>query len=719
MTSLAPNEGFWIRATAPTTVTLRDTRTITEVLTQTLGRTVSSSELAMLQTPISTLIGIPLYNISFKSITGLHTVGALKFDGNTTYGGTALSPDNISAIGLSTIGSYLPYTPGYLPVRINEANPTILPSQTILELASVTDLTNQSRPLASFIIGESPEGNITFGAGDKLYLINVIDTQSGIKTEVPFLNESAAQCVATHLRSLTNFKDAGAENITTIDAEKPAWLAYRIEAGKTYKLSWQDSKDNNGTVQSGDIMVSVWNGNKTANLIGSTSIDLSNPYLLRNMDSGHLTPRYFRTNYDGLVQVEIQANTPGTFALKVEEVNATTGLPIPPSTGQSMAGLYASSSSLSLQWGQSAVIYISNLDESGQRKPFSILDYNSSLISVNSNGSDHIYVYSNAWATGATSITISGNGNTLTIPVSVTMPESNITLSSIPTTLNIGQELTLPYTLGNPSDWVTSIITSNPSIVDANLTNNSIKVHGNNVGEANITITTAYGASASFKINVVSPIAASEISFPGFMSQMYVGSTQTLYPVFSGGGSMITDVNTSDASIVTASINSTTGVLEIYARAPGTATVEVRGDNGSFAHLVVTVTSENHYTTWNSQNAILASAPTMDPIILAGKQFLLDSASTITFDSGGIAYLPAPLNTYIDRLTITGGYLTANLVYPDGLDWRYKILDTNTTTGAYVMALAANDNNVTAYVNASTGPGTLFGLIDTAQYSAS
>ncbi len=338
-------------------------------------------------------------------------------------------------------------------------------------------------------------------------------------------------------------------------------------------------------------------------------------------------------------QITITANTYGSTTVNICIVGSTTNCSNISVTVQNSSAqqLYFSQNNFSIVSGQTA-----NVTVTGGSGSYTISNNsNSTSVQANINGST-VTLTANG-TNGASSITVCtvdmNNCGIINVS-STTVNSSSITFSQTNPVVSLSQSTTVTIYGGVSGSNFYVSSNSNPSIVQANITNNILTlVAGSATGSSTINICVYSGNCASLTANV------SNISGNGAMSL-----SQSSISILAGQSSNITILGGSSPYSVSASssnifnTNVTGNILTVYAVNPGTATANVCSSVGCTT-LSVTISSTNSSINPPSfsQNNILLSV---------GQQ------STVNISGTGNYYLSNNNSPNIASVTINGNTAT-------------------------------------------------------------
>ncbi len=387
-----------------------------------------------------------------------------------------------------------------------------------------------------------------------------------------------------------------------------------ISGSQSANVSWpytQSSSTNSSNITLNQTAV-LLNIGQTSTITASASYI----YLLSNT-----SPTVANINFNGN-QITIQALTYGSTVANICFVGSTSNCASITVTVQNSSAqqLSFSQNNFSIISGQSIPVTVS-----GGSGTYTILNNsNSSSVQANLNGSV-INLVGNSNGSAAITVCTTDMNNCGILNInSTTVNSTAVTFSQTNPVVPIGQSIAVTIYGGTGTNFYVSS-NSNPSFVQANITNNILTLIGNISGTSTISICAYAGTCASLTANVSNVSSNGSISLSQNSVSILAGQSSSITIL---GGSTPYSISSSNSSnIFNGSVSG--NILTIYGVNPGSTTANVCSSIGCTA-LSITVnslTSSNNITLNQSNVSLNIGQQTVVYVSGGGNYYVANSSS--------------------------------------------------------------------------------------------
>lgn len=321
---------------------------------------------------------------------------------------------------------------------------------------------------------------------------------------------------------------------------------------------------------------------------------------------------------------------------------------------------------------------------------------NSSLIQTSINGSAiNLSVNSSA---GSGSVTVCSTNNSSCGIINVTAgttSSSAISFSQQNVTLSVGQSTNVSITGGSTSTYYISN-NSNPNILQATISGNTLFLTGNVNGSSSVTVCSSIGSCGIVNVAVNYVSTGGKIALSQTYLNLLVG--QTLSVTITGGTAPY-NTPISSNSIYTASISG--NVLSVYGRGAGSGIVDVCSAEGGCIILNVTVSGSGSSTLnqpYFSQNNLTIYPGQSSTVSVSGTGgYYISNNSNSSVATGSISGINIIVNA------LTAGSTNINVCQTGGqCNVLYVTVSASTTTAVATTFLTFSISNPTVLVGSTT-----------------
>ena len=389
----------------------------------------------------------------------------------------------------------------------------------------------------------------------------------------------------------------------------------------------------------------VSNTSSTGTLILSQTSITMTPGQNAAISASNATSLYLSNNSNPSVanvsisgnQATVTANSSGSTVITLCAIGSNTNCASAYITIQAAGAqsLTFSQSNVTVASGQTATVTIS-----GGTGTYSVLNNSNSSVITTTLSSNTLNLYGNS-GSGSASITVCSSDNSSCGIITVTIgstTSTGITFSQTNPVISMAQSMTNYIYGGSGSYYVSS--NSNSNVVQANISNSSVVLYGNNTGTASITVCSVNANNCgSFTVTVNSGGGLGNISLSQTTLTLLVGQTIS---VTVSGGTMPYNLPTYSTNIAQASLNS--NVLSVTGIAVGTSVINVCSASGGCIPLSVTINGSG-----------TGQAPTLSQ---SSVSINAGQSAIITISGTGGYYVSGNTNSAIATVTVSGNSAT-------------------------------------------------------------
>jgi ferredoxin len=354
-----------------------------------------------------------------------------------------------------------------------------------------------------------------------------------------------------------------------------------------------------------------------------------------------------------------------------------------PYTTVSGAGAIAlSKTGLILRVGETATLSVNNI---GSNKIYLLNNSNPQIANINLSG-NQVTIYANTYGQTVATVCVLGTTSNCSSTY-ITVQNSGATaLTFSQSTLTIAYGQSSQVSILNSTSNYTILNNSNPSVITASLSNQTITLTAsNNGGSAAITVCSSDMSACGIINATVGTVSSATLTFNQSAPSLTIG--QTLSVAISGGGSNYNISSNSNTSVLTASVSGNT--LTLIGGSAGSATVTVCSSSGNCNSLTATVSyaSNGGPITLSQSNLWLQIGQAVSVVISGGvaPYSFINTASSSN-------YFQTSLNNNILTLTgVSAGSASISVCSSGGACTQLAVLVNGVTTNTQ---LTFSNNNL-------------------------